>query len=350
MTDGYRLEDYDYPLAPDCIAQYPTEERMASRLLVLDRATGKVVDGIFCELLEFLSPGDCLVVNDSRVFAARIRGHKPTGGQVEFFLLHYPKEVVPGQVSVRALYRASKGIRPGVLVHCKGSLSIEVGAVYSEGQADLQLNFLGDLLSVLEECGEVPLPPYICRGELAMDRERYQTVYASRVGSVAAPTAGLHFTPWFLDQVEAQGVRLVRITLHVGYGTFAPVRVPDIRQHRVHSEWLSVSRSAVEGIAATRREGGRVVAVGTTSVRGLETAADGQGGIRFYEGLCDLYILPGYRFQVVDRLLTNFHLPCSSLLVLVSAFAGREKVLGVYAEAEARGYRFYSYGDAMLIL
>jgi S-adenosylmethionine:tRNA ribosyltransferase-isomerase len=350
MTDGFRLGDYDYRLPLDQIAQHPAPERVASRLMVVDRRSGRIEHRSFPDLTDYLGHGDCLVLNDSRVFPARLQGVKPTGGKVEFFLLHFPLTCGPGMARARALVRCSKPLHVGQTVRIADFLDVTVSGFPGDGQTDIELHFEGDLLSVLTACGKVPLPPYIRRPQTTADRDRYQTVYARRVGSVAAPTAGLHFTEEQLSRIREKGVTLAWVTLHVGYGTFAPVRKEDIREHRIHAEWVKVPEETVESIRDTRLRGGRVMAVGTTTVRALEAAADARGGIRGFEGLCDLYILPGHRFQVVDRLLTNFHLPRSSLLILVSAFAGRERIISAYQEAVDCGYRFYSYGDAMCIL
>jgi S-adenosylmethionine:tRNA ribosyltransferase-isomerase len=350
MTDGFRLGDYDYRLPLHQIAQHPASERVASRLMVVDRCSGQIEHRSFPDLTDYLAQGDCLVLNDSRVFPARLQGVKPTGGKVEFFLLHFPLLCGPGMARAAALVRSSKPLRGGQIVRIADSLDVTVSGLPENGQTDVELHFEGDLLSVLTACGMVPLPPYIRRPQTAEDRDRYQTVYAKSVGSVAAPTAGLHFTEEQLSRIREKGVTLVWVTLHVGYGTFAPVRTEDIREHRIHAEWVRVPEETVEKIKTARLRRGRVMAVGTTTVRALEAAADATAGIRSFEGLCDLYILPGHRFHVVDRLLTNFHLPRSSLLILVSAFAGRGRIISAYQEAVDHGYRFYSYGDAMCIL
>ncbi|NDY42513.1 tRNA preQ1(34) S-adenosylmethionine ribosyltransferase-isomerase QueA [Dissulfurirhabdus thermomarina] len=350
MTRGFSLSEYDYPLPESAIARYPAPRRTGSRLLVMDRRTGRLADRRFAEVGAYLRPGDCLVLNDTAVFPARLRGRKPTGGRVELLLLGFPREAGDGTAEARALCRASKGLRAGQRVEVAPDLEVEVLAVEGGGEARVRLHYRGGLARVLDRRGEVPLPPYIRRAPEAPDRRRYQTVYAARTGSVAAPTAGLHFSRGLLEEIRAAGVRVARVTLHVGYGTFAPIRVDDVRAHRIHEEWVSVPAEAVAAVAETRRAGGRVVAVGTTTVRALEWAAEGEGGLEPREGACGLYILPGHRFRVVDALVTNFHLPRSSLLVLVAAFAGLDPVLRAYAHARDRGYRFYSYGDAMLIL
>lgn len=349
MIADFSLVEYDYHLPSHLIAQYPLGDRSSSRLMVLDRNTGKVSHRTFRDLLDYIDPGDCLVFNDSKVFPARLNCIKSTRGKVEFFLLHFPRENGNGVAFARALYRSSKPVRQGQKIHCKGPLEIEVLEVSSAGQVDIKLLYQGELLLVLESCGDIPLPPYIRRSPVASDVEQYQTIYAREIGSVAAPTAGFHFTEEQLLLARKKNINIAWITLHVGYGTFAPVRTSDIRKHRIHHEWISVTESAVEKIISTRKTGGRVVAVGTTTARTLEATVNITGEIRAFQGLCDLYILPVHRFHVVDCLITNFHLPKSSLLILVSAFAGRGRILSAYKKAMNVGYRFFSYGDAMLI-
>ncbi|HEU5182859.1 MAG TPA: tRNA preQ1(34) S-adenosylmethionine ribosyltransferase-isomerase QueA [Candidatus Polarisedimenticolia bacterium] len=344
--DETRLEYYDYLLPEHAIAQEPASPRDASRLLVLDRAAGTSRHLQFADLPDLMSERDLLVLNDTRVFPARLRGRKPTGGAVEF-LLTRPL----GDGCWEALCNATRELRRGARIEFPG-LAAEIEGRQGEG---IVLRFPGEaeVESLLERSGEMPLPPYIRRpaGEVdgAFDRERYQTIYARQRGAVAAPTAGLHFTHELLARLETQGVRRCFVTLHVGPGTFLPVRVDDARQHRVLPEPFVLSDATLQAIDATRRRGGRVVAVGTTVARVLEHAA--LRGIRQgAEGECDLTILPGHRFLNVDALITNFHLPRSTLLLLVAAFAGRERILAAYEDALERGYRFYSYGDAMLIL
>lgn len=348
MTE-YLLRHYDYPLPASLIAQEPAKDRASSRLMVLDRLSGNgPVHRSFRDLAGFLEPGDLLVLNDSRVFPARLTGVKETGGRAECFLLHYPEPKGRGVARGRAMLRSSKPFRAGMRIICDPSFEIVVLDVFPDGHAKVELRFAGPLSSVLDSFGSIPLPPYIRRAAVPADRERYQTVYAGDAGSVAAPTAGLHFTEEVLEAVRGKGVGLARVTLHVGYGTFAPIRSEDIRDHVIHAEWLRLSEETARAVNGTKARGGRVVAVGTTSVRALEAACQ-NGEMKPFEGLCDLYIMPGHRFRAVDAMVTNFHLPCSSLLVLVSAFAGRERILEAYAEAVRTGYRFYSYGDAMFI-
>ncbi|MEF3168040.1 MAG: tRNA preQ1(34) S-adenosylmethionine ribosyltransferase-isomerase QueA [Deltaproteobacteria bacterium] len=346
----FDLERFEYFLPEGLISQHPQKERSSSRLMVLDRNTGATAHCFFPDVLRFLRPGDCLVLNDSKVFPARLHGRKETGGQVECLLLHYPDEIAPGTSRAQALLRSSKPFRPGMRIVCGEDLFVTVRCLLGDGKAEVELTHTGPLSSALDRCGVVPLPPYIRRTPEAADRDRYQTVYASHTGSVAAPTAGLHFTKELLEAIGKAQVSIVRVTLHVGLGTFAPIRCRDVREHHIHAEWIRVPQETAETIAETRSRGGRVVAVGTTSVRAIEAAATEDGRVRPVEGTCTLYIVPGFRFRVVDAMVTNFHLPASSLLVLVCAFAGRERILAAYDEAIREGYRFYSYGDAMLIM
>ncbi len=332
--------DFHFDLPPALIAQAPPALRGESRLLALDGATGAVADLLFPALAELLRPGDLLVRNDTRVLPARIHGRKSSGGAVEILV-----ERLLGGGRFTAQARSSKGARPGQRIELPG------GAVaIVTGRVDDLVEFELDrpALDYFEMHGEMPLPPYIDRPAGAGDRERYQTVYARATGAVAAPTAGLHFGAPLLARLEAGGVGIADITLHVGAGTFQPMRTLDLGSHRMHAEWLSVPATTVAAIAATRARGGRVVAVGTTVVRSLETAAAG-GRLEPFEGETRIFIRPGFRFRVVDLLVTNFHLPESTLLMLVSAFAGREAVLAAYAHAVRQGYRFFSYGDAMFV-
>ena len=341
-----RLEYYDYPLPERAIAQEPVTPRDASRLLVLDRAGASSRHARFRELPDFLTEKDLLVLNDTRVFPARLRGRKATGGAIEL-LLTRPL----GEGRWEALCNATRELRPGARLEFPGAAA-EVEGRQGEGIV-LRFAAEAEVEELLEGSGEIPLPPYIRRasgeGRGGADRERYQTVYARRRGAVAAPTAGLHFTEELLARLEAKGVRRCFVTLHVGPGTFLPVRVADAREHRVAPERFVLPGETLEALEATRRRGGRVVAVGTTVGRVLEHAAL-RGITRAEEGECDLTILPGHRFLWVDALITNFHLPRSTLLLLVAAFAGRERILEAYRDAVDRDYRFYSYGDAMLIL
>jgi S-adenosylmethionine:tRNA ribosyltransferase-isomerase len=324
-----RVADFDFHLPAELIAQEPLPRRDASRLLVLRRATGAVEHRRFPDLLDYLGPGDALVINDTRVLPARLVARRSTGARVEFLM------VGPGE----ALARPARRARPGERYELGPDAWVEVLA--REGEA-VRVALHGE--DVLRRHGSVPLPPYV-RARLD-DPERYQTVYARHEGSAAAPTAGLHFTPELLDAARARGVEVVRVTLHVGLGTFAPVRADAVEDVRLHAEWHRVTPEAAAAIGAARR----VVAVGTTVTRTLEARAGEDGRVRPGEGWTDLFISPGHRFRVVGALLTNFHLPRSTLLMLVSAFAGRERVLAAYREAVRERYRFFSFGDAMLIL
>lgn len=348
----YSLGDYDYELPPDRIAQQPAERRDHSRLLKLDRVTGMVSHGRFDCLSRFLSAGDVLVVNDTAVIKARLLGRKESGGRVEVFLLDFAggrRSVDSRRLTCECLVKSSKPSRTGTRFIFGEGLTGQVVAVRGR-TVQVEFSGNGDFDAVLDRVGHVPLPPYIRRADEPEDRTAYQTVYASARGAVAAPTAGLHFTPELLSGLRAMGVATAPITLHVGYGTFAPVQVSDIRDHRMHAEQFSIPAETAAAVQAARNNGKRVVAVGTTAVRTLEFAADAQGRLTAGSGTCDLFIYPGYRFKAVDAMITNFHLPKSTLLMLVSAFAGREQVLKAYREAVTERYRFYSYGDAMLVL
>ena len=335
-----RVNAFSFELPEELIARYPLPERGASRLLMLDGATGKLTHGHFVDLLEQLRPHDLLVFNDTRVIPARLWGHKTSGGRVELLI-----ERIQGEHQALAHVRASKSPKVG------GQLLLEGGAqvqVLGREQDLFALTFSEPLLPLLERIGHVPLPPYIDRPDEGADKERYQTVYARNPGAVAAPTAGLHFDEALLHSLAEKGVEMAFVTLHVGAGTFQPVRVEEVERHQMHSEWLQVDDKVVAAVERCRAAGGRVVAVGTTSVRSLETAAHG-GTLKPYAGDTDIFIYPGYQFQGVDALVTNFHLPQSTLLMLVSAFAGFNETMAAYREAVAQGYRFFSYGDAMFI-
>jgi len=338
-----RLSDFHYELPPELIAQRPLAERSASRLLCLDRDTGALADRRFRDLPDLLNPGDLLVFNDTRVIPARLLGVKrDTGGRVEVLV-----ERVLDEHRVLAHVRASKSPGEGVVLWLEEALE----AVVEGREGDLFcLWFAGDLpvIELLERHGPMPLPPYIERPDAAEDRDRYQTVFASRPGAVAAPTAGLHFDADIMARMRARGVETAAVTLHVGAGTFQPVRVEDVSRHVMHAEWTEVSTQVCDQVAACRARGGRVVAVGTTAVRSLESAA-ADGELKPFSGDTRLFITPGYTFRVVDALVTNFHLPESTLLMLVSAFAGYEPVMQAYRHAVAERYRFFSYGDAMFI-
>jgi S-adenosylmethionine:tRNA ribosyltransferase-isomerase len=350
------ISDFDYELPEELIAQHPLERRDASRMLVVSRAEGSWRDGSFSELSSELREDDTLVVNNTRVFPARLVGRRePTGGRVELLLVRRRAEFGEGawEVLARPARRLDAGAR---IVFGDGRLTAETLAATADGAGRVvRFHSEGDFRLLLEEFGRMPLPPYIKRATEDLvsreeDRERYQTIYAAAPGAIAAPTAGLHFTPRVFDEIRARGVRLVEVTLHVGYGTFAPVRAEDLSEHRVAAEHFEISEAAAEEINATRARRGRVVAVGTTTVRALESAVDERGRVRAGHAETGLTITPGYTFRAVDALLTNFHLPRSSLLVLVGAFAGRELALAAYRHAVGSRYRFYSYGDCMLIV
>jgi S-adenosylmethionine:tRNA ribosyltransferase-isomerase len=335
-----RRADFSYALPQEPIAARPLPERGASRLLALDGTTGAVRDLAFREFGSLLRPGDLLVLNDTRVLPARLKGRKPSGGACELLL----ERMLDGRRFL-AQARSSKGIRPGTRIELPAS-AVAIAVARDGDLVEFELD--REPQRYFEAEGSVPLPPYLGREAEPADRERYQTVYAASPGAVAAPTAGLHFERETLAQLEGQGVAIARLTLHVGAGTFMPMRTDEIDAHRMHAERIRVPAEAVDAVAAARRRGGRVVAVGTTVVRALEAAA-AAGRLDPCEGETDLFIRPGYRFRVVDALLTNFHLPESTLLVLVAAFAGRERVLAAYHHAIAGRYRFYSYGDAMFV-
>jgi S-adenosylmethionine:tRNA ribosyltransferase-isomerase len=337
-----RRADFHYDLPQQLIALYPPQERGSSRMLCLDPLNDSLRDGSFRDFPGLLNPGDLVVFNDTRVIPARLLGHKQSGGRVEVLV-----ERITGKQQVLAHVRASKTPGPGTRLDFAAGVSATV-----TGRAGdlfrLEFSGQGSALGVLESQGHVPLPPYIRRGDEAADHERYQTIYASRPGAVAAPTAGLHFDERCLQQLALRGVETARVTLHVGAGTFQPVRCDELEKHVMHHEYFEVGNEVCEQIAATRRRGGRVVAIGTTVVRSLE-AASVSGTPEPCRGETNLFITPGYRFRCVDALLTNFHLPESTLLMLVAAFGGHARVMDAYRHAIGQGYRFYSYGDAMFL-
>ena len=338
-----RLSDFDYDLPPELIAQHPAAQRTASRLLHVERRTGELRDRAFADLVSLLDPADVLVVNDTRVIKARLKGRKDSGGEVEVLI-----ERVLDAHRALAQVRASKSPKPGRELLLGHGVRAEVLGRHGEF---FELRFGEGVLDVLAREGELPLPPYIAHAPAREDEARYQTVYARVPGAVAAPTAGLHFDEALLGRLRERGVDFASITLHVGAGTFQPVRVDDLSQHVMHSEWYSVPQATVDAIRRAREKKGRVVAVGTTALRALEAAAAGgeEGVPAAGTAETRLFIVPGYRFRVVDRLVTNFHLPRSTLLMLVSAFAGSDTIRRAYAHAIAARYRFFSYGDAMLL-
>lgn len=337
--------DFHYELPEELIARYPSERRSDCRLLCIDGQSGELAHRRFTDLLELLEPGDLLVFNDTRVIPARLHGQKASGGKVEM-LLERPLDAQRGLAHIRS----SKSPKPGTELILEGGIR---AVVEGRREALFELRFLGDtpLIELLERHGHMPLPPYIDREDELADRDRYQTVYARRDGAVAAPTAGLHFDEPLLERLAAQGVESAFVTLHVGAGTFQPVRADDIREHQMHSEWIEVNEAACAKVRAAQAAGRRVIAVGTTSVRCLESACrqSTDGNIAPYSGETDIYIYPGYEWRCVDGLITNFHLPESTLLMLVSSFAGYETTMAAYREAVAERYAFFSYGDAMFL-
>ena len=350
MTD-FDLAAYDFDLPDALIAQRPAERRDGSRMLVVDRAAGTITDARFADLPEYVRPGDAVVLNDTRVVPARLVGRRPTGGAAELFLA---ERLGAGEWA--ALVRPGRKLRQGATVALDAGVEAEIVRVRADGRRVVRLTRDGaplaseaDERAALDAAGQMPLPHYMKRPADAADAERYQTVVADKRGAVAAPTAGLHFTPATLDALRARGARVHTATLHVGYGTFEPVKTDDLRAHAVAPETAELDAPTAASLDAAREAGGRLLAIGTTTTRTLEAAA-ASGRIEPVDGPVDLTILPGYRFRAVDALLTNFHLPRSSLLVLVSAFAGRELVLEAYRHAVREGYRFYSYGDCMLIV
>ena len=338
-----KTSDFDFQLPEELIAQTPLERRDASRLLTLDRESGAVGHHHFYDLPRFLRPGDCLVLNDSRVLPARLIGHRPTGGACEVLLL-----VDKGGDLWECLVRPGRKLKPGAqVIFGDGQLTATVEEELNDGKRTVRFHYQGIFLEILEQLGRMPLPPYI-KAEL-QDQERYQTVYSKVVGSAAAPTAGLHFTPELLKQVQEMGVKVCYVTLHVGLGTFRPVKAEDIADHEMHSEFCQISQETADIINETKRNGGRVICVGTTSCRTVESFAAEDGTMSERSGWTSIFIYPGYKFKVLDALITNFHLPQSTLIMLVSALAGREHVLAAYEEAVREKYRFFSFGDAMFI-
>ncbi len=357
MNDQYKLTSYDYLLPDELIAQHPAAKRDQSRLLELHCPDSSLRHGHFNDITRLLRPDDLLVVNNTRVFPARLHGQKKTGGKVEMLLLHFPDPAADdnGQTArALTLIKSSKRPKPGSILYFGKTLTARIEKLRADGKVEVVLTYPSgqDLENLLKTLGQIPLPPYIKRpdGNTEEDEKRYQTKYACHTGSVAAPTAGLHFSDQLLAKIRAMGVNKVTVTLHVGYGTFAPVRSADIRQHEIHKEFVTVPRATAVAINRVKAAGGRVWAVGTTTARSLEFAADENGRVQPVEDFCGLYIYPGFDFQVVDNLITNFHLPQSSLLFLVSALAGKELIRKSYKEAVKKGYRFFSYGDAMAII
>ena len=340
-----KTSDFYFDLPKELIAQDPLEDRSASRLLVLNKETGEMEHRIFKDIVEYLNLGDCLVINDTKVIPARLFGSKVgTDAKIEILLLKRRENDI-----WETLVKPGKKVRPGTkIAFGEGLLMGEVLEVAEEGNRLIRFTYDGIFEEILDQLGQMPLPPYITHQ--LKDKNRYQTVYAKHDGSAAAPTAGLHFTPELLEKIKEKGVRIAHVTLHVGLGTFRPVKVEDVTAHHMHSEFYVVEEDQAELINRTKTEGGKVVCVGTTSCRTIESAADDQGILHAGSGWTDIFIYPGYRFKILDRLITNFHLPESTLLMLVSALAGKEHIEAAYKEAVKEKYRFFSFGDAMLIV
>ena len=340
-----KTSDFYYDLPQELIAQDPLEDRSSSRLLHLDKETGAIEHTDFKHILQYLQPGDCLVINDTKVIPARLYGHKnETGAVIEILLLKRRENDI-----WECLVKPGKKARPGAkIVFGDGILTGEIIDIVDEGNRLIQFHYDGIFEEILDQLGEMPLPPYITHK--LQDKNRYQTVYARNEGSAAAPTAGLHFTKELLAQVEERGVSIAHVTLHVGLGTFRPVKVDDVENHHMHSEFYVVEEEQARLINETKKNGGRVISVGTTSCRTLESAADEDGILHAGSGWTEIFIYPGYQFKIIDGLITNFHLPESTLLMLVSALAGKEKIMHAYEEAVKERYRFFSFGDAMIII
>ncbi len=338
-----KTHDFYYDLPEELIAQTPLEQRDSSRLMVLNRETGEIAHKHFYDVIDYLNPGDCLVLNDSRVLPARLMGYRPTGGAVEVLLL---RDL--GNKQWECLCKPGRKMREGdTVTFGDGELTATVRQVQEDGNRVVEFHYQGIFLEVLERLGKMPLPPYI-KAELP-DQERYQTVYSREVGSAAAPTAGLHFTQELLEKIRNKGVKTAFVTLHVGLGTFRPVKSEEVLDHHMHSELCMMSQQTADILNETKRSGGRVICVGTTSCRTLESLVNDDGSFEAKSRWTDIFIYPGYTFKAMDALITNFHLPESTLVMLVSAFAGREKILNAYNEAVKERYRFFSFGDAMLI-
>ena len=340
-----KTSDFYFDLPQELIAQDPLEDRSSSRLMVLDRKTGEIEHHIFKEVIDYLNPGDCLVVNNTKVIPARLFGSKEgTEAKIEILLLKRKENDV-----WETLVKPGKKAKPGTRISFgDGLLTGEVIDVVEEGNRLIKFTYDGIFEEILDQLGQMPLPPYITHQ--LKDKNRYQTVYAKHDGSAAAPTAGLHFTPELLEEIKAKGVNIAHVTLHVGLGTFRPVKVEDVTNHHMHSEFYIVEEDQAKLINETKQRGGKIVSVGTTSCRTLESATDDQGVLHAGSGWTDIFIYPGYQFKMIDRLITNFHLPESTLLMLVSALAGKDNIMAAYEEAVKERYRFFSFGDAMMIL
>ena len=341
-----KIEEFDYHLPPSLIAQYPSSQRGETSLMILDRQTGGIEHQAFQEITKYLRAGDLLVMNNTRVLPARLIGKKETGGRIEMLLIPSWNGT---KGEWRALIRGAGKVKPGARVRFEPEIDGEIEEI-KDGKGRVTFSYHGEVTELLQKIGHIPLPPYIKRRDEPLDRERYQTVFAERDGSIAAPTAGLHFTHALLQSLIENGVRTTMITLHVGIGTFSPVKVRDIEDHVLEAEWIEISEETAREIEEAKARGGRVISVGTTTTRALESFSDRNGEMRSGKGMSSLFIYPPFRFRVIDGLITNFHLPKSTLIMLVSAFAGKEALMRAYQEAVSRRYRFYSYGDAMLIL
>ena len=341
-----RIEEFDYTLPPSLIAQYPSPQRGESRLMILHRRHGLIEHRAFQDLFNYLNPGDLLMMNNTRVLPARLIGKKETGGKVEVLLI--PRKNGATE-EWEALIKGSGRVRTGMRIQFSQELYGEVKEV-KNGKGRIRLSSRGEVTDILQTTGHVPLPPYIKREDEPLDRERYQTVFAERDGSIAAPTASLHFTQDMLKLLRDQGVRVAWITLHIGLGTFTPIKVRTVEDHEMEAEWVEISKQTAHEIDQTKERGGKVISVGTTTTRALESFSNGNGGVKPGEGMTSLFIYPPYHFRVIDGLITNFHLPKSTLILLVSAFSGKDLLMNAYQEAIDRKYRFYSYGDAMLII
>lgn len=339
-----KVKDFDFYLPEELIAQHPLEKRDESRLMVVDRESGNIEHKVFKDIVEYLKEGDCLVLNNTRVLPARLIGEKEaTGSRMEFLLLKRISKNI-WETLVKPGKRAKIGAR---FTFGNGELKAEVKEIGEEGSRIIEFEYTGIFEEVLDRLGQMPLPPYIT--EQLEDKERYQTVYSKEVGSAAAPTAGLHFTEELLDAINKKGIQIAFVTLHVGLGTFRPVKVDSIEEHHMHSEYYTMTKETAETINKVKENGGRIIAVGTTSCRTLETIADDLGSVREQSGWTDIFMYPGYKFKIVDRLITNFHLPQSTLLMLVSAFSSRDIIMKAYDEAVKEKYRFFSFGDAMIL-
>jgi S-adenosylmethionine:tRNA ribosyltransferase-isomerase len=341
-----RIEEFDYHLPTSLIAQYPSPQRGETSLMILHRRTDVIEHQAFQDIFAYLNPGDLLVMNNTRVLPVRLIGKKETGGRIEMLL-------IPSWNGIKgeweALMKGSGKLKRGTRIQFEQGFGGEVEEV-KDGKGKVRFSYQGEVVDVLKKIGHIPLPPYIRRKDEPLDRDRYQTIFAERDGSIAAPTAGLHFTPSLLQSLKDKRVRTTTITLHIGIGTFAPVKVRDIEDHKMEAEWIEISEETAKEIEETKTRGGKIIAVGTTTTRALESFSNGNGGVRPGKGMTSLFIYPPYRFRVINGLITNFHLPKSTLIMLVSAFAGKELLMKAYQEAIDRKYRFYSYGDAMLIL